>query len=463
MANVVNVNADRQGTFFLPWYRFWELGIGAVLAYLNLSFNSKSIKNFLSSAGFVTILIGFFLINEYSLFPGWFALLPTLGCSLIILAGDSAYLNKNFLSQKFFVAIGLISFPLYLWHWPLLTFIRVYLKGSVFILVGEIVACVLSILIAYLTYRFLEKPIRKSYSNIGKVTLSLLLLMLIVGSVGVMILSYGWGPKIEIKNWGNDKMWRYATRDSEVLESLSSGSYPPIIGKPDVNPSFAVWGDSIALSMKEAIELQAKKYNRAGYLISHSGTLPLLGIAQKNINKFNSAKYNEEVINFISRNKNITTVIICGWWNREDELTDELKEFDKSHFNSPLIKVGIIRTVDRLLDLGINVVFVHMVGELKEKPEVLLRSNQKLTDNESFRSIAITHDEYRLRNERILEISDEIKKSKKIMVIHPERYLFDSQGISIISHDGNIHYLDKIHLTTAGSSFISKSFEKVFK
>ena len=105
------------------------------------------------------ILLGFFAIQASSLFPGWWALLPTLGAALIVMSNTTSWVNRVALSHPFLVWFGIISYPLYLWHWPLLAYVRILEGGlpSVSVRVGLIL---LAVFLAWLTYRFIERPIR---------------------------------------------------------------------------------------------------------------------------------------------------------------------------------------------------------------------------------------------------------------------------------------------------------------
>ena len=92
-------------------------------------------------------------------FPGYWAVIPVVGAALVLLAGSNSSLNSTWLASRPLVAIGLISYPLYLWHWPLLSFARILASQtpSVEVRLGLVA---LSFLLAYLTYRFIEQPIR---------------------------------------------------------------------------------------------------------------------------------------------------------------------------------------------------------------------------------------------------------------------------------------------------------------
>ena len=170
----------QRTAFFLPVTRFWELLIGCILAIIELERNklskpssSDSVSLFsgiaglgrpinkiiISGLGLALIVMAVACINNGVAFPGWWALLPTFGTALIIFAGGDSVINRWVLGNKLLVGIGLISYPLYLWHWPLLYFGRILSPaGMSNLTVFEILTA--SGLLALLTFLFVESPIR---------------------------------------------------------------------------------------------------------------------------------------------------------------------------------------------------------------------------------------------------------------------------------------------------------------
>ena len=191
--NLDMLRSDSVGSFYLPFARFWELLIGSALAYLKvfniqgIFFQNKDEHNFfamniISVVGFVLVTVGIFAIPIDALFPGWWVLMPVVGATLIISAGQEAFVNRILLSKRIFVWIGLISFPLYLWHWPLLSFARI-IEGKSLPVDLRISLVLLAIVLSWLTYELVEKKIRlKSKSKIWPHIL--FILMCIVGLVG---------------------------------------------------------------------------------------------------------------------------------------------------------------------------------------------------------------------------------------------------------------------------------------
>ena len=174
--NLEGIRRDLVGTFYSPFTRFWELMSGGVLAYLAATHGDwwlarrarilmaqiagdATLRDACSGLGLIVILATVALLDRSRHFPGLWAALPVGGTVLVILAGPEATLNKRVLSARLVVGIGLISYPLYLWHWPLLSFSRLAIGETPPVPVRT-AAVLVSVALAWLTYKGLESPIR---------------------------------------------------------------------------------------------------------------------------------------------------------------------------------------------------------------------------------------------------------------------------------------------------------------
>ncbi|ELX12183.1 acyltransferase 3 [Janthinobacterium sp. HH01] len=185
--NVHAVQDDPVRAFYAPQTRFWQILAGSVLASLPERGEGArpwlpALLAWLAPLGACMILAGLALITEARAIPGWWALLPTLGATLIIAAGAQAWLNRTLLSNRVLGWIGRISFPLYLWHWPLLVFAGLAGRGAppVALRIGAVAA---AFALASLTYLLLEQPIRSGGRRRLKTTV-LVLLMAAAGGIG---------------------------------------------------------------------------------------------------------------------------------------------------------------------------------------------------------------------------------------------------------------------------------------
>ena len=208
LLNIKGVLIDPVATFYLPQTRFWELLSGTLLAWYSLHrrgvnssrvakidgfvyqfFNVEKVKvpsnlfsNIFSFFGILLLICGIMLMNKELSFPGKWALVPVLGTLMILIGGSATWVNRFILSNEIAVWFGLISFPLYLWHWPLLSFARI-LEGDVPSLEIRFYRVLLSVLLAWLTYKIVELPIRFGNQSNKKV-LVLVLLMSTLGGIG---------------------------------------------------------------------------------------------------------------------------------------------------------------------------------------------------------------------------------------------------------------------------------------
>ena len=160
--NVLSFPEHAQAAFYSPLSRFWELIIGGLLAYalMHRADSMTRYANAQSALGMALIAAGLVFINNARAFPGWWALLPTLGAALLIWAGPLAWLNRTVLSNPVAVWFGKISYPLYLWHWPLLSLALLWNSEEMPAGPVRLGLVLLAIALAWLTYKFIELPIR---------------------------------------------------------------------------------------------------------------------------------------------------------------------------------------------------------------------------------------------------------------------------------------------------------------
>ena len=160
--NIASVHADAAAAFYLLPARFWELALGALLAYAQLSRRgtpSPRVRNAAAFAGLALLVVAAFCPTASSVFPGWWALAPTGAAVLLIAAGPGAIPNRRLLASALFVFVGRISYPLYLWHFPLLVLARVQWGPSLSV-PATLTVVAASVVLAYGTYRFVELPVR---------------------------------------------------------------------------------------------------------------------------------------------------------------------------------------------------------------------------------------------------------------------------------------------------------------
>lgn len=183
---------DRNAAFFCTASRIWELAVGGALAWCKLSLTPReesrsfgaavllpnSAARHLPALGLLLIATSALAFDKFTLYPGFAAVVPVLGAAFVILGRTTAPMNSHVLAARPLIAIGLISYPLYLWHWPLLALGNIVAPQSLITAV-RLALIVLAALLSFGTYRLLELPARRGGS------VAAIALFYFVGALGV--------------------------------------------------------------------------------------------------------------------------------------------------------------------------------------------------------------------------------------------------------------------------------------
>jgi peptidoglycan/LPS O-acetylase OafA/YrhL len=247
IVNVSTAASSPVAAFYSPLSRFWELMVGGILAYLTLHKSQYFSKcsNLQSLTGLLLIAVALVALSDDSTFPGWWALLPTCGTFLILSAKPTAWLNRHVFSNRLLVWIGMISYPLYLWHWPLLFMNSIFSNPPS--RSSRLIAVVLGFLLAASTYSFIEKPIRRA-RHIERAAIYLSVAVAICGFVGLA--SYlGGGFSFRLPRQF-DEFTRSAPGDT-VTDCILKDRYdfPAKCTEVSRRPAIFIWGDSHANSL----------------------------------------------------------------------------------------------------------------------------------------------------------------------------------------------------------------------
>lgn len=175
--------------FYFPFTRFWELGAGIIIAYLETygiasgSRLNQSIRSCVSVLALVVLILLFVFYKAHWSHPGFITLIPVFASVALISAYPDALINRTLLSIKPMTFVGLISYSLYLWHWPLLCFLFICLPETDISASYKLATLFLSFLLSTLVYKYIENPIRRLKSIKG-LNVSLLLMLLLSFMIG---------------------------------------------------------------------------------------------------------------------------------------------------------------------------------------------------------------------------------------------------------------------------------------
>jgi peptidoglycan/LPS O-acetylase OafA/YrhL len=302
---------DPSAGFYLPMARFWELMGGAWLAYegARRSLIPKPFRDAVAFFGSALLIFSIVAISGDHAYPSVWALFPTVGALCLIAAGAETWVSRVILSNKAAVWIGLISYPLYLWHWPLLAFARVVDSELPSMVVRASLAA-LAVPLAWLTYRFIERPVRSG--KMGRMTIPAL-------AAGLAIMGV-FGGGLFLAGGGNVSAVRVANRgeiDHPTFNAYLERHFVPC-DPPDIRAASQREGHFLRCTQSRAGDQQVAIIGD-----SHAEQI-FLGLAEV-FPEYNSVDYTRKsnpadirnfgnILRYIASDKTIKTVIFSNYW-----------------------------------------------------------------------------------------------------------------------------------------------------
>lgn len=311
-----------SAAFYLLPARAWELGLGAALAagvfpHIRL----RAARELISIAGIFLIIFGLFYIDQSMLFPGWVALLPCVGAAMVIHSAEEGGLAHRLLSSRPVVFIGLISYSLYLWHWPILTWLRLASADLHLPLSTAAIGVALSLVLAVLSWRFIEKPFRSRTGEasipLGRGIKVLASASAAIAAVCIVLIVRGGFPE----RLGNEARQLLAgSTDTEHFQVCPQGVSQKActFGKSDAPVRVALIGDSHTPVLRKALEPIADQLDGQGVVWWHSAC-PLLEGSWIENDGYRSAclSFKEQVFDEVRRLRDLDLVILAGSWVRQ--------------------------------------------------------------------------------------------------------------------------------------------------
>jgi peptidoglycan/LPS O-acetylase OafA/YrhL len=273
--------------YFHPLARFWELLFGAGLAYVHHRYGVDVlparmdrvwVRHLLSLAGLAAVCAAMLTFDGKMPHPGAPALLPLVG-AVALIAGGPVAMGNRLLAFKPLVWVGLISYPLYLWHWPVLSYLRIMESGvpSQLMLWSGAGAAVL---LAWGTYRFIERPIRHTPKSRTALTALVSGMALLFVVAGVVWQTGGLPGRDSVRHAAEASalMKREPATDDPCRRGIAQNEAPVYCRlNASQNRIVAVVGDSHAHALYPGIAEQAAAWGYGAMLLANSGCPPLSG------------------------------------------------------------------------------------------------------------------------------------------------------------------------------------------
>lgn len=444
------IDSYSPSAFYLLHYRAWELLLGSILAVAESRVKLQSnLEGWCANTGIALILVAMLTYSSATPFPGIAALLPCLGAAAVIHCGSRSRSGAlRLLRWKPFVFIRLISYSLYLWHWPLFVFFTDWAGRRA--TTTEALGLVLtSFLVALVSWQFVEKPFRGSRSKVSKKTLfagtaAIMSALFTVGLHGVV--SEGW-----IGRYDKAFVALYSARDDrdprqqECLspaENANGCDY----GKPGAMPTAVLWGDSHAAVYAVALGNLVAQRGDAIRVFTMWSCPPTTGW------QITGQRWQTECANLQDRAAetiftvpSIRSVFLAARFGQLPSITD--REAALHAFAS---------TVDSLLAAGKRVIIVYPVPEIPQGKGGAARLSVVSTPEGPALASQET-DEFLNANRQAFHWLDELGEHDNLFRIYPHKALCDDE-YCYAARNGVGFYFDEHHLSLAGARLVIPAF-----
>ncbi|GFE49917.1 acyltransferase [Roseobacter cerasinus] len=465
-----------DANFFLPVTRAWELLLGSLLALVpggRLAV-SGAFARYMPSVGLLMILGAIATFTDNTAHPSLLTLLPVLGAVFIIGFANPKDPAIKLLSSRAFVAVGLISYSLYLWHFPIFAYLRVWNDGiSDPVLVSF--GIVTSVLLAWATWRWVEQPFRRAK------VFSVRRFAVIVGTplaglclVGALLLnrsideSYDAIPPEFMASFKT-----YERPEAQAPRCVDQDNFLEIeswckMGAGTSAVSFLLIGDSHADALAATLHAAALRDGKAGLLIARSGC-PLLSDLEPRRGEPLSGQCLQlaaRVLEFVRANE-IPKVIFSSRWNyyvcgepKEDcGYTQNIRHPGQEWANSRQERIDILgaaldTTVSMYNDAGARISFVAQVPHQRYDPKQVFNEHFR-HGGDVLRLSAVSAEAHQaFTGEVKARLTHTANLSERVSLHDPADVLCEPQGICSFGDPSSSYYSDDDHLSVGASKVL---------
>ena len=444
--------------FFILPTRTWELMMGSFLAVIGAPRAwPRWFMEAMSWGGLLAILLAVFFYSETTPFPGVAALAPCAGAALVIWANGGTLTSAGrLLSARPVVFVGLISYSLYLWHWPVIVFYSYGIIGKVPVS-HRMLLLLASMVLAVLSWRYVETPFRRRIAlknrrqvfTFATVTTAGLLL------AGLTLVKLKGVPSripLDAAQYASGKGDRAFLSDVGLKRALAGDFIELGSGDKQKPAGFLVWGDSHAMAVMPVLDRMCKERSIRGVGATNTGTAPLTGYESgrgSSLGK-DSPAFGDAVVKFV-KSEHVSDVLLVARWDfylKLDSGTDR-------------IRTGLLATIDALRGSGARIWILRQVPIQRwDVPHVLANTVYHHGDPDALAVPLAEHlGEYQRQSPIFEGLSGQ---EPEITVLDPTGLFLDPMKRCRLAQDGKSLYSDETHLTIAGSMVLKPLFEPIF-
>jgi peptidoglycan/LPS O-acetylase OafA/YrhL len=425
---VVLTQLNSNTAFYMPYTRAWELMLGAFIA-LDLGRVKSAVAGAaLASLGILFVCCGIVGIANL---PGPPAVVVCLGAALLIYGGTHQNFASDALGIKPVVFVGLTSYSLYLWHWPFIVFGSYYVLNPQWIGPAKIIAAASSFPVAYLSWRYIENPFRHRNGVFDRPKLfkAALVLSIAFSLAGVVLWRLNGLPE------------RFSPQLAALTPKHSDnnvdcdGQKRCIIGDDSVRPSFALWGDSHAQALNDALNDFARRAHVSGYVFYNLGCRPFL-----NSLATTSCLPKNQAVSAALKQIKVKSVLITADWSGVPRGTN---------------RADLMPSVESIVHAAaVNGAQVYLMLDVPHADESVPETMQKQLIVGSRRDVLrIPVSEYVGENELMYSASAKISAARKATILDPKS-LFCGREFCEFSRGGLPLYNDTNHVNRRGANLI---------
>lgn len=433
-----------SATFYLLPTRAWELFAGALLAFSTAKPDRKTTwrTEVIAVLGVALILIPCFIYNHETSFPGLTALPPVLGTVLLIWSGSfSAPLPivSRILAARPMVFIGLISYSLYLWHWPLFSFAR-YISIKPIPVHYWVVLIGLSFICAIASWRFVETPFRTRQLFPARPRLFGVTGLAFAGLLGCGVMLYRGNLITPHFSEQTAKLVATGKFDMRYVHELEAEHVPQKMarfGATNQPPQLLVWGDSHAMAILPTIEALSQESGVSVVAATHAATAPVLDYFCRNRWSMHerAVPFNIAVMDYI-KGGNVRSVLLVGCW----------RMYAKDRDFQPALE----KTIDQLLAAKVSVYLMREVPTYEfNVSKALVRFSYQGRD---LSQLGVKLSDYEAEESIPKELRQRME-ARGVRVLEPLPILLArSKSPDFLPYDdGGSFYYDHFHLSTYGA------------
>lgn len=457
------VSTRTPEVFYFSPFRAWELLLGSLLAFYRMPVVAKNLyRQLITVAALLLIAAPAFTYSALTVFPGPTAALPCIGAALLIWIGSSGdSVIGSLLKSRAMVFIGLISYSLYLWHWPLLVLAKHFVGESIELEMRLGIAFV-AFLLAILSWRFVETPFRSKTQTSDKQAwiYAGLSMALLSGMAAAVLLSHGWQGRFSPRVVALDRasvreVVRTECIDLRVPLDTNTACHIGAHG----NATVLVWGDSYAHAMLPAFDTAFKRLGIAAWFVAESGCppMPAARVSYKGRYNWRCRDSNDKVVNFIGAQLGLRQVVLAAAWDSYGNESSGYKVSVGSEMNNAMSLKQGIETLSLQLQ-STRALSLIVVGQVPtfdwSVPQKMLRAEIK---SETVQPM--TRTAWLEKSSTSREVFQQLINSKAISFVDSAEWFCTTGNCQYANAEGQPLYWDQGHINAEGARFVMPMLE----